>query len=265
MMLNYLFPGGKKKVLTFSYDDGNDADRRLVEIFTEHHMKGTFNLNSGFQNQNGKIHLDELKTVFLAHGHEVACHGKLHPFEDQLPASCVVEDVRDDRILLENAIGEPVRGMAYPFGTTSDEVKNILRSLGIVYCRNVSSTHSIRRMPQDWLDWCPTAHHREDIMGLGEQLLHDPYGLQLLYIGGHAYEFDMAKNWHVIEEFCDKMADKDNIWYATNIEIYDYIKACKNLIISMEGHLIKNPSAAPVWITAGNDIHKIEGGQMLAL
>ena len=48
MMLNYLFPGGKKKVLTFSYDDGNDSDRRLVQIFTDHHMKGTFNLNSGF-------------------------------------------------------------------------------------------------------------------------------------------------------------------------------------------------------------------------
>ena len=265
MMLNYVFPGGKKKVLTFSYDDGNDSDRRLAQIFTDHHMKGTFNLNSGFQAGNGKIHLDELKSVFIEHGHEVACHGKLHPFEDQIPAPCVVEDIREDRIALENAIGEPVRGMAYPFGTTSDEVKHILRSLGIVYSRNVTSTHSIRYFPTDWLDWCPTAHHNQNIAALGDNLLNDPWGLQMLYIWGHADEFEYGKNWNIIEEFCDKMADKDSIWYATNIEIYDYMKACKDLIISMDCHLIKNPSAMPVWIMVDKEIYKIEGGQMLVL
>ncbi len=98
MMLNYVFPEGKKKVLTFSYDDGNDCDRRLAQIFTDHKMKATFNLNSGFQNGKGKIHLDELKSVFIDHGHEVACHGKLHPFENQIPMSSMIEDVREDRI-----------------------------------------------------------------------------------------------------------------------------------------------------------------------
>ena len=39
------FPGGKHKVLTFSYDDGRQEDRRLVEIFNRYGMKGTFNIN----------------------------------------------------------------------------------------------------------------------------------------------------------------------------------------------------------------------------
>ena len=42
---SYLFPGGRTKALTFSYDDGVIADRRLIEIFRENGLKGTFNLN----------------------------------------------------------------------------------------------------------------------------------------------------------------------------------------------------------------------------
>ncbi len=38
---------GKKKAVTFSYDDGVVYDRRLVGIFNKYGLKCTFNLNSG--------------------------------------------------------------------------------------------------------------------------------------------------------------------------------------------------------------------------
>jgi peptidoglycan/xylan/chitin deacetylase (PgdA/CDA1 family) len=37
---------GKKKALTFSYDDGVLQDIRLIELFNKYGMKATFNLNS---------------------------------------------------------------------------------------------------------------------------------------------------------------------------------------------------------------------------
>ena len=37
---------GKKKALTFSYDDGVTQDIRLIEIFNKYNLKATFNLNS---------------------------------------------------------------------------------------------------------------------------------------------------------------------------------------------------------------------------
>ena len=40
---------GKKKAVTFSYDDGVTQDRRLVEMMNTYGVKGTFNLNSGMQ------------------------------------------------------------------------------------------------------------------------------------------------------------------------------------------------------------------------
>ena len=36
----------KKKLLTFSYDDGVTQDIRLIELFNKYGMKATFNLNS---------------------------------------------------------------------------------------------------------------------------------------------------------------------------------------------------------------------------
>jgi len=265
MQISFVYPEGKKKVLTFSYDDGNDCDRRLVKIFTDHKMKATFNLNSGYQDQEWKIHLNELKDLFIAHGHEVACHGLLHPFENQMPLESIIEDIREDRRLLEQACGVPIKGMAYPFGTTSAEVKAALRALGIVYCRAVSPVRKISYFPQDWLEWQPTSHHKDNIMELGNTLLNYRWGVQMLYIWGHAFEFENNNNWNIIEEFCDAMAEKDTIWYATNMEIYEYIQACKNLIVSVDGHIVKNPSALPVWFTANDTLYKIDGGQMMEI
>ena len=36
---------GKRKAVTFSYDDGIEMDRRLVEMFNKYDLKCTFNLN----------------------------------------------------------------------------------------------------------------------------------------------------------------------------------------------------------------------------
>ena len=41
MMMHMLFPEGKTKALTFSYDDGAHQDRRLIEIFNKYGLHGT--------------------------------------------------------------------------------------------------------------------------------------------------------------------------------------------------------------------------------
>ena len=46
-----IFPNGKSKAFTMSYDDGTIHDRRLVEIMNRYGIRGTFNLNAGFLGQ----------------------------------------------------------------------------------------------------------------------------------------------------------------------------------------------------------------------
>jgi hypothetical protein len=38
-MLSRMFPKGKMKALTLSYDDGVEQDRRLIEILNSYHIK----------------------------------------------------------------------------------------------------------------------------------------------------------------------------------------------------------------------------------
>ena len=46
---------GKKKALTFSYDDGVTQDIRLAELFHKYGMKATFNLNSELLGKDGEL------------------------------------------------------------------------------------------------------------------------------------------------------------------------------------------------------------------
>ena len=41
------FPGGLRKAVTLSYDDGVEQDAQLIEILNRNGLKATFNLNSG--------------------------------------------------------------------------------------------------------------------------------------------------------------------------------------------------------------------------
>ena len=37
----------------------------------------------------------------------------------------------------------------------------------------------------------------------------------MMYVWGHSYEFDNAKNWSVIEDFAAMMAGQEDIWLPT--------------------------------------------------
>ena len=123
------FPGGKHKVLTMSYDDGRTEDYRLVELFNKHGIKGTFNLNAGIGWDPRRIPTNEYRTVY--EGHEVACHTWTHPTIARCPLDQVAQQVLADRRGLEQLIGKPVRGLAYPNGSYSDEIIALFRSLAL--------------------------------------------------------------------------------------------------------------------------------------
>ena len=77
---------GKKKAVTFSYDDGVEQDRRLIALFNKYGMKATFNQNSGIQTRadmfiqgNIVIHRMNQKDMReLYKGHEIASHTLTH-------------------------------------------------------------------------------------------------------------------------------------------------------------------------------------------
>ena len=83
----------------------------------------------------------------------------------------------------------------------------------------------------------------------------------MMYVWGHSYEFDRDDSWGLIEEFCEYIGGRDDIWYATNIEIVDYMNAAKNLRFSAKGDKVYNPSAITVCISVNGKIYNIAAGE----
>jgi len=259
-----LFPHGKSKALTMSYDDGQIFDRRLVEIFNQYGIKGTFHLNSGNLGKELFVSRDELAQLYS--GHEVSIHTRTHPFLDCIPVESVVEEIIEDRKALESLVGYPVRGMSYPYGVYNQKIVDMLSGLGIEYARTVAS-HNDFRIPDNFLTWSPTCHHNDNLLEMGRKFLDYKYQgkLKLMYVWGHSFEFERQDNWQLIEDFCKLMSGREDIWYATNIEIVRYIKALRVLEFSAKGDIVYNPTAISVWIRIDDQPVEIKSGQIIRL
>ena len=267
---------GKRKVLTLSYDDGVVQDIRLIEIMNKYGLKGTFNINSGLyvpedkirEKYYGRMKLSEAKKLYINSGHEVAVHAYTHPFLEKLDSAEVIYEITEDRKSIEQEYGIIARGMAYPFGTYSENVVDILGKCGIAYARTVNSTFHFG-FPENWLLLNPTCHHNsEKLMSLAETFVETPnrqYNAQMFYLWGHSYEFDNNDNCDVIEKFAEYTGGHDHIWYATNIEIYDYVKAYKSLQTSYDKKTVHNPSAIDVWFETKGEVYRIKSGETVKL
>ena len=87
----------------------------------------------------------------------------------------------------------------------------------------------------------------------------------MFYLWGHSYEFDNDDNWNVIEEFCAYMGNREDIWYATNIEIYDYVMAYQSLQIDEDKKKVHNPTGIDVWFVENNVTYCVRSGETLYL
>lgn len=285
MAVFLVFPKGKEKALTLSYDDGVDTDERMIELMEKYGVKCTFNINAGAfgredaVRKEGQVHfrLSKRKAKEL-YNHplcEVATHSYTHPRWNKLPTSVIMGEILDDRRGLEQLFGGIIRGHAYPYGSFTDEIVDILGKAGIAYARTTKTHHSFQ-LPNDWLRLGATCHHVDPVLGgLTERFVNGSVGEQedgwLFYLWGHTYEFRRDDNWNVIENFFEKVSNNDNIWYATNIEVYEYITAWRSLVYSADGGSVYNPTATDVWVkvrrtlSSGSNIVAVPAGATVEL
>ena len=267
------YPGGLHKALTLSYDDGVEQDKKLISIMVKHGLKGTFNLNSGIYAAEGTVYPEgtvrrrmteaEVSALYMKNGMEIATHGYTHPFLNRLPAYVTTKEIVEDRRKLEEQFGCVVRGHAYPFGCFNDTVIDILKQSGIVYARTVRSTHNFY-LPENWLTLDPTCHHDDpELFNLCDTFLEkeNDWGYPMMfYLWGHAYEFEGNNNWERIEAFAEKMGGHDDIWYATNIEIYNYVECFKQLRFTADVTMVENPTATDIWFSYDNKPYMVKAG-----
>ena len=275
--IEMLFPEGKSKALILSYDDGAIQDRKLVELMNKYQLIGTFHLNSnklGTNNYFDYLNKDEIKGLYK--GHEVSVHSANHPNLPDISRVDVIYEVLEDRKELERLVEYPVRGMAYPFGNTNDAVIEAISGLGIEYARTVGDTYNFE-IPNDFLRWHPTIHQFGKAYSEPNQPEKDKKELALFYkviddflktkelsvldVWGHSWEMGTdEKKWEETEKFFKLLANNQEIYYAKQIDLVDYINAFKNLKFSVNKDKVTNASALTVYIKISGKIFSIPSG-----
>ena len=227
---------GKKKAITFSYDDGVTQDIRLIELLDKYGLKGTFNINSGllgremnFVREGKEISHLRIGKGDIAHvykDHEVAAHTLTHSNLTTLPEKEIIEQVERDRLALSDMVGYEVFMMAYPGGGVNNDerVAKVIRDhTAIRFARTTTSTYSFA--PQaDLYRFDPTVFQHGDgiarVRGLAEKLFEsDTETPQLLYIWSHSFELDIRDEWDELEELFSFISNRDDVFYGTNSQV----------------------------------------------
>ena len=220
--------GGKNKALTFSFDDGNVDDIRLIEIMNNYGLKGTFNLNSGIMIHANCWRFCDVKDVYhinftdypdLYKGHEVACHSYTHPDLTKLDRKTIYNEIKTDKLLLDLLYNQNTEGFAYPFGTYNEEVYSVLVECGLKYARTINPTYDFE-LPDKPLVWNPTCHFKDEkTEELAQKFIELEDIEAVFYVWGHSYELVTEEDWQRFEKLWKSLAFKFDISYSTNIQI----------------------------------------------
>jgi len=270
--IEFVYPDGNQKALIMSYDDGLMEDIRLIKLFDENKIIGTFNLNSGllgttktWPQSNGPdivakyVPRDSLLLIY--NKHEIAAHSATHKDFKNLGDSEILQEVTTDIDNLNTLTKRKIVSMAYPFGNSNQHIAKLISNTGLTNARSVTDTYTFD-LPDTFLLWHPTCHDSKALDLVNDYLSLDNHKLSVFYVWGHSWEFNDAKRWDDISEFCKKIGNRKDIWYVGSGAFTDYQLALKRLTITKES--ISNPiDNKEVWFRQNGDLKVLKPGKSI--
>lgn len=294
-----LYEGYTTKSMVFNYDDCRWEDQHLIQLLDQYGMKGTFNLVSGNIIRNLKSLCleqtganDDASVLAFAKelykDHEISNHTVSHrpshldPGEigydskgNQLVGVSTEEEIADivgcPAYIKEN-FGVDAIGMAWPngYGTSrSDYESDLLPAMidaGIKYARAPESNNF--NLPEDWYRWSSTCHHNSAPLFAEKFVALENSGdLKCFFNWGHTYEFEQnegndSKDWTMIENVM-KTLQPDNIWFATNGDIYRYVEATK--LVEVTDTTVTNNSDMTVYYNINGTNVELAPGEVYSV
>jgi len=270
--INWTYPDGKYKALIMSYDDGLDDDIALAQLFDRYGIIGTFHLNSGLldtraiwnegkPNEILQTYLSKDTLVHVFKNHEIAVHGTYHKALVGLSDKEILEEINVDIENLTILSDRKISSMAYAFGSTNDHVAEVIGTTPLTNARTVKPSYNFE-LPEDYYLWNPTCHDSEALEYLEAYISLDSPSLSLFYVWGHSWELrDTLRNQNILK-FCNKIGDRDDIWYTGAGNFADYHASLKALEIGPQQ--IVNPEGnGVVYYREKGQLKSLDPGQKL--
>lgn len=234
------------KYFSWSFDDGLEQDKRIIQILKKYGIGATFHLNSGLfgvrryisrignlgmhetpadQFEAKSFHLlpashhyriprEELKAVYA--GFEIASHTVGHVNLAKCSEEERKRQVKEDVDALSSLFEQEITGFSYPFGAGAKQSRDALSQAGIRYARLATATGSFS-FPDDPLNMPLTCWHisPKTFQTLDQFIREKPQEEDMFFLMfAHGYEFDFGtkeSNWEKLEKICETVSSHDDI------------------------------------------------------
>ena len=212
-------------------------------------------INEGvlYKTENPRIHI-ELTESYRAHKKRIANNENY------------IELLYEGQKELEDVFGKgKIRGFVWPYGAQANQfLKDYISGCGMFYgMRAVGSPKENEdfSLPKDRMAWVYNAYHKNVLeMGSKFDAYEDDGTLKWLCFGVHSHDFENEGNWCDLEEFASKYGNrKDDFYYATNAEIFDYEDAIKSVVITENS--VYNPSKIDLYIKINGKNTVLKAGE----
>lgn len=271
-MIRKLYPGGKARAFTISYDDGVVQDIRFVELLNRYGLKGTFNLNYGlmrrgftWEHECGMTvrRIPQDRVVAVYEGHEIASHSYSHPYFDNASETDILRELGSDKFFLEKLFGREVAGYATPFYYYSDLLADCVRHCGFEYAR-ISEESNDYSIPADYFRWRGSKFHwDDDLEEFVRGFLETEQELALCQLVGHSYDLDVRNLWERLERICTWVSDNGDVWPTTHIALVRYLRNMDAVRIT--DREIINESNVVLWFAVDGTPVKLLPGEKITL
>jgi peptidoglycan/xylan/chitin deacetylase (PgdA/CDA1 family) len=129
------------RTVVLTFDDGfEDFHRHALPALAEYGLTGTAFVTTGWvqdakssAKRPGRMLSWRQVGEAVSAGVEVGAHSCQHPELDQIPAALLREELYASKARLEDKLGVPVPGLAYPYGYSNALVREVARTAGYDY------------------------------------------------------------------------------------------------------------------------------------
>jgi len=267
-----VYPDGNTKALIMSYDDGTIDDIKLIRLFDENKIVGTFNLNSGLlgstqvwpqKNADTLVYKylpkDSLLSIYK--NHEIAAHSLTHKDFKNLKDDEILLEVETDIANLNRLTNRKILSMAYPFGNSNPHIAKLISNTGFTNARTVGDTYTFN-LPDTFLLWRPTCHDSKALGFLDSYLSIKSNKLTVFLVWGHSWEFKDEKRWSDFSKFCTEIGNRKDIWYVGCGEFIDYQLTLKKLKIT-DGTIVNPKDNKEVWFKQDGLVKVLKPGDRI--
>ena len=216
------------KYFIISIDDGTIYDRKVIEILNRHHVKGTFNLNSGLDDfvwykEDHPVRRLSLKdNVDLYKGHEVASHSLTHPHLTMCSDDHIGYEVGVDKENLERIFSRPITSFAFPFEDFDERCINRIKYIDGFTAIRLSEIDSSFAFPKDPFHIKITSLDINEALDKFESFLKDKNAKLFVFVS-HGYDFEFNDTYDKLEKLCE-MVESSKVKSIYTNELPKFIK-----------------------------------------